>query len=82
MRVPRPAGLKVLRTQTTISVCAASGRTLACSTLRAAFRQGVRVVVTHFVQQLRFLILSWVRGENTVYVGPDDEFVGIDKRGR
>src|SRR5271156_169862 len=32
MRVPRPAGLKVLRTHTTISVSAASGSTLACNT--------------------------------------------------
>src|SRR5258707_219510 len=36
MRVPRTRGLKVLRTQTTISVSAASGRTLACRTFAPA----------------------------------------------
>src|SRR5258706_6480214 len=36
MRVPRNCGLKVLRTQTTISVSAASGKTLACRTFAPA----------------------------------------------
>jgi len=36
MRVPRNCGRNVLRTQTTISVSAANGRTLACNTFAPA----------------------------------------------
>src|SRR5277367_6821007 len=44
---------------------------------RAALGQCVGVVVTHFVQQLSFLIFAGVGGKDAVDIGPDDQFVGV-----
>jgi len=45
--------------------------------VQRAVRQGVRVVITHFVKQPGLRNFRWVRGENAVNICPDHQFLRI-----
>ena len=48
---------------------------------RTAGGEGVGFVITEFVEKSRFGGFAGIGGVNTIDVGPDDEFVGIDDVG-
>ena len=41
----------------------------------------VRFIIAQVMEKFRFDRCVWVRGVNAVYVGPDDEFFGVDDVG-
>src|SRR5579871_4629648 len=45
---------------------------------RSARSERVRFVVAEIVQELRLRVFVGIRGVNSIDVGPDHEFVGID----